>query len=65
MTSKKYEFELRPIERNDLSEVTEMIRNSRVEFFPDIFKSEFIYNYKLQVVVVLDFIIFFYNKILT
>ena len=59
MTSKKYEFELRPIERNDLSEVTEMIRNSRVEFFPDIFKSEFIYNYKLQVVVVLDIIIFF------
>ena len=64
MTSKKYEFELRPIERNDLSEVTEMIRNSRVEFFPDIFKSEFIYNYKLQVVLVLDIIIFFYNMIL-
>ena len=42
MTSKKYEFELRPIEKNDLSEVTEMLRDSRIELFPDFFKSEFI-----------------------
>jgi len=49
MTSKKHEFILRPIERNDLSEVNEMLRDGRMEIFPEFFKSEIIYNYKLQI----------------
>lgn len=58
MTSKKHEFILRPIERNDLSEVNEMLRDGRMEIFPEFFKSEIIYNYKLQVVALNSMVIF-------
>ena len=53
MISKKHEFFLRPIERIDLSEVKEMLRDGRMEIFPDFFRSEIVFNYKLQVVVIL------------
>ena len=53
MISKKHEFFLRPIERIDLSEVKEMLRDGRMEIFLDFFRSEIVFNYKLQVVVIL------------
>ena len=49
MSEKKLNFELRPIEREDLAEVTEMIRSGRMELFYDFFKTEVFYNYKFQV----------------
>ena len=49
MSDKKHTFELRPIKKEDLAEVTEMIRNSRMELFFDFFKTEVFYNYKFQV----------------
>ena len=49
MSDKKHTFELRPIKKEDLAEVTEMIRSSRMELFFDFFKTEVFYNYKFQV----------------
>ena len=49
MSDKKHTFELRPIKKEDLAEVTEMIRNRRMELFFDYFKTEVFYNYKFQV----------------
>ena len=50
MSEKKYKFKLRPIKREDLAEVTDMVRNSRMELFYDFFKKEVFYNYKFQVI---------------
>ena len=49
MSDKKLNFELRPVKREDLAEVTEMIRSGRMELFYDFFKTEVFCNYKFQV----------------
>ena len=50
MNEGRFKFSLRPIEKNDLYEVIQMLRKSKLELFPAFFKAEFVLNYKIQVI---------------